>query len=84
MSIGTLSGGLEIWDRRRAGKPQLRSPISWGITGSGALDAAQVRPEHFLSVVCLDAASVFNPGRSGQDGQSKPQLRRVQVPGASH
>ena len=43
MSMSTLSGGLEIWDRRRSGKPQLRSPISWGITGSGALDTAQVR-----------------------------------------
>lgn len=43
MPMSTVPGGLEIWDRRRSGKPQLRSPISWGITGSGALDAAQVR-----------------------------------------
>ncbi|CAL5218504.1 g190 [Coccomyxa viridis] len=40
ITAGT-TGGLECWDRRRAGKPQLRSPLSWGLTGSGALDAAQ-------------------------------------------
>ena len=41
-SAYTTAGGLECWDRRRAGRPQLRSPISWGITGSGALDSAEV------------------------------------------
>ncbi len=42
------AGGLECWDRRRAGKPQLRSPLSWGLTGSGALDAAQVNGNSVL------------------------------------
>ncbi|CAK0736740.1 hypothetical protein CVIRNUC_000795 [Coccomyxa viridis] len=66
VSAGT-SGGLEIWDRRRSGKPQLRSPISWGITGSGALDAAQgqglSRQIHCLAVhpsrphLCVTGAS---------------------------
>ena len=52
--MGAFTGGLEIWDRRRPGKPQLRSPIAWGMTGSGALDAAQVLvpPEHVLSRSC--------------------------------
>ena len=54
MSMGAFPGGLEIWDRRRSGKPQLRSPISWGITGSGTLDAAQVRAllQHGLPPSC--------------------------------
>lgn len=37
-----FEGGLEVWDKRRPGKPQLRSPLSWGMTGSLALDAAKV------------------------------------------
>lgn len=42
-SAAIAAGGVECWDRRRPGKPQLRSPLSWGMTGSGALDSAQVR-----------------------------------------
>ena len=41
-SAALAAGGVECWDRRRPGKPQLRSPLSWGMTGSGALDSAQV------------------------------------------
>ena len=37
-----MSGGVECWDKRRAGRPQQRSPLGWGLTGCKALDAAQV------------------------------------------
>ncbi|CAL8470373.1 g9915 [Coccomyxa elongata] len=39
VSAGT-TGGLEVWDKRRPGKSQLRSPLSWGLMGSPALDAS--------------------------------------------
>ena len=77
--MSTLPGGLEIWDRRRSGKPQLRSPISWGITGSGALDAAQVR--NLFSMVSLISAPLFSAGRCVRKHQAEPQLRRPNLLG---
>ena len=48
MGAYVVAGGLECWDRRRPGKPQLRSPISWDSTGNGAMDAVQVAGIHLL------------------------------------
>ena len=82
LSIGTFLGGLEIWDRRRSGKPQLRSPISWGITGSGALDAAQVRAllERGLPPFCISVQS----RQLCAESPIQVSAEAVRPPGASH
>ncbi len=59
-----LEGGLEVWDKRRPGKSQLRSPLSWGLTGSPALDASHVRVSHpLLPVASLSCACLAGAAR---------------------
>ncbi len=53
-------GGLEVWDKRRPGRPQLRSPLSWGVTGSPALDASQARTVQTMFILLVSSISAWS------------------------